>query len=202
MEFLNDIDFLTTFSRMEDFEACSLYIDYVEANPREEKVHKENRKELSIDQDSIVDNNNNNNNNDDFTVDLMSNQEPATSSDKQLTIASKAEEDTLVILRPDSPTQARDFKLFCEICTRSFTSKKRLENHVVNCIKRTRNRNLFSCKKCCKFFKKRTGLLKHSIKYHEERAIVVETKNREDSQAKGSIFHDATMLAVSDTLMV
>jgi hypothetical protein len=190
-----ELEVVTTFSRQEDFDAMSIYLSYVEANQEWQKEQdKQHCKEMSTDQDL-------NNNNDDSMVDLMENQDSLTSCDDHLTIANKAkEDDALVILRSNSPTQARDFKLFCEICRRCFTSKKRLENHVVKCIKRTKNRNLFSCKKCCKFFKKRSGLVKHSIKYHDESLKVVETKNREDSLAKESIFHSATLLAVSDTL--
>jgi hypothetical protein len=105
------------------------------------------------------------------------------------------EEASVEILRPDSPTQARDFKLFCEGCKRSFTSKKRLQNHVEKCLKKikkdTKARE-FSCRHCGKTFKKLSGVVKHALKYHEE--------NRdEEKQKRRSIFHSIELLAVSDS---
>lgn len=117
-----------------------------------------------------------------------------------------------VILRPDSPTQARDFKLYCEGCLRCFTSRKRLQNHVVKCIKKINAENpaAFPCRKCSKFFKKRSGLVRHSMKYHdisisfeddESSEDIEMMENREESQAKRSIFHSVALLAVSDSPM-
>lgn len=103
------------------------------------------------------------------------------------------QEDMEQILQPDSPTQARDFKLFCERCRRCFTSKKRLQNHVEKCHKRIKNEKIreFSCQHCQRAFKKRSGLAKHIVKYHEGNLT-------EESSRRPSIFHNIDLLAVSD----
>jgi hypothetical protein len=121
-------------------------------------------------------------------IDLAVGEEKVITEDEQATSAE--------ILRPDSPTQARDFKLFCEGCKRSFTSKKRLQNHVEKCLKKikkdTKNR-AFSCRHCGKAFKKLSGVVKHALKYHKE-------NSDEEQQKRRSIFHSIELLAVSDSL--
>lgn len=109
-------------------------------------------------------------------------------------------EEKMEIIRPESPTQARDFKLFCEGCKRSFTSKKRLQNHLMKCLKKIKKgkTRAFSCRSCHKSFKKPSGLVKHSLKHHEE-------KNRIEEAAilprRPSIFHSIDLLSVSDSPM-
>jgi hypothetical protein len=126
---------------------------------------------------------------DSVKIDLTVEEEKMITADEQTTSAE--------ILRPDSPTQARDFKLFCEGCKRSFTSKKRLQNHVEKCLKKikkqTKNR-AFSCRHCGKAFKKLSGVAKHALKYHKE-------SREEEQQKRRSIFHSIELLAVSDSLV-
>ena len=103
---------------------------------------------------------------------------------------------SMEVARPESPTQARDFKLHCEGCKRSFTSKKRLQNHQIKCSKKLRREKIraFSCRECRKTFTKRSGLVNHCMKYHEEQLPIVNV----ESPKKRSIFHSIEMMAVSD----
>jgi hypothetical protein len=115
-------------------------------------------------------------------------------------ILEEEEEMPSEVLRPDSPTQARDFKLFCEGCRRCFTSKKRLQNHLLKCLRILGKGNPFSCGQCAKTFKKSSGLSKHELKYHN--VIVQEDMNNNNQEAlpaKRSIFHSVSLLAVSDS---
>lgn len=102
--------------------------------------------------------------------------------------------------KTDTPTQAKDFKLLCAGCKRNFTSKKRLENHFVKCkVTKKAAQDKFSCKKCSKTFKKRYGLYKHSMKYHDETESDMETLQKIDvPEEKRSIFHSIQLLAESD----
>lgn len=110
------------------------------------------------------------------------------------------------ISQSKSPTQARDFKLTCESCKRSFTSKKRLENHQVRCKETRRNdTNPFSCKECIKSFKKRSSLLKHTLKHHDGKQLdessmeIIKTIQPEVMPSpQRSIFHSINLLAESD----
>lgn len=109
--------------------------------------------------------------------------------------------------RSKSPTQARDFKLLCEGCKRSFTSKKRLENHMVKCFAKKLERKAFNCRGCDRSFKKRSGLFKHTTKCHDGRneVIEMERKSKEEERLqlrtpKPSIFHSVSLLAQSDSL--
>lgn len=124
-----------------------------------------------------------------LTVDLTEN---------EVTKAEKVNEvDELTeVLRPDSPTQARDFKLHCEGCKRSFTSKKRLQNHLIKCNKKLRRVKVsaFSCRHCRKNYTKRSGLIKHCIKYHKGSS----QNEIEKSPNKQSIFHSIELMAISD----
>jgi hypothetical protein len=103
-----------------------------------------------------------------------------------------------------SPTQARDFKLICERCKQSFTSKKRLENHMVKCIEKKNSKKMFSCRSCRKSFKKRSGLLKHETQNHDSipKAISqgrIEPRDIEQPAVPmRSIFHSVHLLAISD----
>lgn len=103
-------------------------------------------------------------------------------------------------IRLNSPTQARDFKLTCEGCKRDFTSKKRLENHLVKCkILRTCETKPFFCDVCKKRFKKRETLSRHlEMKHHG-----IENSERPASVSKKiSIFHSIHLLAKSDSNVV
>lgn len=100
-----------------------------------------------------------------------------------------------------SPTQAKDFKLFCEECNRCFTSKKRLQNHVLKCSVSKDNQKEFSCGDCHKSFKRRPALMKHNLKYHEE-ILKEKNLNKSIEGVKGSprksIFHSICLLSKSD----
>lgn len=102
-----------------------------------------------------------------------------------------------------SPTQARNFKLPCDGCNRSFTSKKRLENHTMKCLTKNANRKAFSCKICARSFKKRVGLFKHTKKNHDGTNDLVEDKeiiSEDEIEFKTtSIFHHINLLAQSDS---
>lgn len=107
----------------------------------------------------------------------------------------ETEKENVEVFRPESPTQARDFKLICERCERSFTSKKRLQNHLEKCVKTINgNHRAFSCRECHKTFKKPSGLVKHTSKYHERHNRI----NQQQSPRKPSIFHSIELLSISD----
>lgn len=103
-----------------------------------------------------------------------------------------------------SPTQARDFKLFCEDCGRKFTSKKRLENHSIRCLGKKIVSNPFPCNKCEKSFKKRSSMLKHSSLFHEDVGKsqssskgVKQQRQQVDSPRPPAQFHNVLWLAQS-----
>lgn len=114
-------------------------------------------------------------------------------------------EEKLKVKTP-SPTQAKDFKLFCEGCNRCFTSKKRLQNHVLKCSMKCSSagkddQKQFSCGECSKSFKRRSALLKHNIKCHEEilqEKSFVESKEIGVGGPRTSIFHSICLLSKSD----
>lgn len=117
------------------------------------------------------------------------------------------EKETSPYSRSKSPTQARDFKLLCEGCKRSFTSKKRLQNHMVKCFSKKAERKAFICKGCDKSFKKRAGLFKHTMKCHDGRNEVSEKERISEEEVehiqqfqRPSIFHSIALLAQSDNL--
>lgn len=100
-------------------------------------------------------------------------------------------------LRLQSPTQARDFKLTCEGCKRDFTSKKRLENHLVKCkVIKSLETKPFSCNVCKKRFKKRASLLRHSELIHPG---IENSEPPANVNKKPSIFHSIHLLAQSDS---
>lgn len=109
-----------------------------------------------------------------------------------------------------SPTQARDFKLFCQNCNRCFTSKKRLQNHVLKCSTgkiAINSPKMFSCKVCSKSFMKRAGLFKHNaicreVEKEERIEVLINqagmnVHHDRETQRK-SIFHSIDLLAKSD----
>lgn len=97
-------------------------------------------------------------------------------------------------LRMESPTQARDFKLTCEGCKRDFTSKKRLENHLVKCkILKIFEKKPFLCNVCKNRFKNRATLSRHSEMKHYE------IEQPENVSKNASIFHSIHLLAKSDS---
>lgn len=91
---------------------------------------------------------------------------------------------------PLSPTQAKDFKLNCEGCERSFTSKKRLQNHMARC-----NMKTFPCQVCRKNFMNRAGLSRH-LKMHINKPMMGQINLPE--APRRSIFHSVQLLAISD----
>lgn len=98
---------------------------------------------------------------------------------------------------PKSPTQAKNFKLTCEGCEREYTSKKRLENHLVKCKGFKRKTSLsFPCDQCKKIFKKKKTLDLHFKKYHGTK--LENSLKYNEKISKPSIFHSIQLLAQSD----
>lgn len=62
--------------------------------------------------------------------------------------------------RPDSPTQASDFKISCDVCNRAYSSRKRFENHLEKCGIIAELKKLFNCPDCDKQVKLK-ALIKH-----------------------------------------
>lgn len=116
------------------------------------------------------------------------------------------DEPTLPESERQSPTQAKNFKLKCGGCMRSFTSKKRLENHASLCLGKNMIKP-FACGKCTKAFKKSGGLQKHMKLAHAEKTEKNCQENSSgESQIKElgltlppvrSIFHSVNLLSRS-----
>lgn len=107
----------------------------------------------------------------------------------------KLDESDQEITRPDSPTQARNFRVYCEGCGKRYLSKKCLENHKKACRKLLNSMRVFRCLQCEQTFKKRRDLVKHSGKAHE-----VDIKSQSEGVSTiRSIFHSVSLLAVSDS---
>lgn len=49
---------------------------------------------------------------------------------------------------PLSPTQATNFKVICRVCSKSYKSKKRYENHLERCAVLVETKKLFNCYEC------------------------------------------------------
>jgi Zinc finger, C2H2 type len=96
-----------------------------------------------------------------------------------------------------SPTQAEVFKLVCKNCKRNFTSKKRLQNHLVNCKEIIKDMKFFPCPKCCKVFKRQSSLKKHDLQYHKT-TLGGHKKVEPQAMPIRSIFHNVQLLAISD----
>jgi Zinc-finger of C2H2 type len=98
-----------------------------------------------------------------------------------------------------SPTQAEDFKLLCEICKRSFRSKKRFQNHTLKCQESIKKGKLFPCHSCCKTFKGQMALKKHKLQHQDETLHHgKEDETAPHARPTRSIFHNVELLAVSD----
>lgn len=98
---------------------------------------------------------------------------------------------------PESLTQASSFRLPCRGCERIFVSKKRLQNHLIECEKpKVEEVNPVLCETCGEQFKTTVTLLRHKSWSH---SATPESLRREHVKtAKRSIFHDIDELAQSD----
>lgn len=155
-------------------------------------------------QHGYVSYNNDNNNNNHNTRNIEQQNRPVASSPPVRVY----EEQELTSSSSGSPSlsSAIDFKLICENCGRSLTSRKRYQNHYTKCVEKSMNPKIFGCTYCkCEFRVKKT-LLKHIGELHseelarDERMINVNLGNSppDEQIKKTSIFHSIDMMAVSD----
>lgn len=98
---------------------------------------------------------------------------------------------------PESPTQASSFKLQCRGCDRIFVSKKRLQNHLIECEKpKVEEVNPVLCETCGEQFRTTVTLLRHNSRSHS--ATPQSPRREHVKTAKRSIFHHIDELAQSD----
>lgn len=108
-----------------------------------------------------------------------------------------------------SVESTRDFKLNCEHCGSTYTSRKRLQNHYEKCnVLHAGSENVIICKTCKKTFKTNSGYTNHMTKFHggiEQREVSEITESQEDvnkskegEERPRSIFHSIDILAKSD----
>lgn len=69
---------------------------------------------------------------------------------------------------PIAPSQVTNFRIICRVCSRSYKSKKRYENHLEGCAILTQAKNLFNCY-VCRLQTNMKALLKHQ-QYHIKRS--------------------------------
>lgn len=138
--------------------------------------------------------------------------------------AETVEEDEIEdeISRPDTPTQASNFKISCDVCTRVYSSRKRFENHLEKCGILAEMKKLFNCADCQKHVRLKT-LIKHQQSHiltpapislpeddptlptvldlfaENPEAHVIEPPAAVLEPRKPSIFHNIALLAKSET---
>lgn len=93
----------------------------------------------------------------------------------------------------------KQIKLKCEECDATYSSQKRLDNHIE---KYHMKKNRHRCSYCRSSFRRRGKLLNHGIKAHPEKFQEAERIERNQPsptpQTKPSIFHSIELLAQSD----
>lgn len=102
---------------------------------------------------------------------------------------------------------SQNFKLNCEHCGSSYTSRKRLQNHYEKCnVLNAGSENVIVCKICKKTFKTNSGYTNHVMRFHgdvessKQQQEIQEVRNVEEvkEERPRSIFHSIDMLAKSD----